>query len=123
MADPTQSPEAATWCAAILYKLLPGGLGAAVMVCVDPPQNKRELFARLLVAFAVSYFLGDIVFDVLRSYSWLSALNPSKRAHTVGVDFIVGGAGWFVVGAAAMFLKRLKADPAKTIEDAKRVAQ
>lgn len=119
MSDPLQSPDAAGWCAALLYKLLPGGLGALVMVCVDPPTNKRELFARLLVAFIVSYYLGDVAFDALRSFAWLSFLDPTKRAHTVGVDFIVGGAGWFLVGAAAMALKRLKGDPIGTVKELK----
>jgi hypothetical protein len=121
MQDLHQSPEAAGWVAALLYKLLPGGLGAAVMICVDPPESKRELFARLFVAFACSLVLGDVVFDLAHSFTLFAFLDATKRAHTVAVDFIVGGVGWFVIGGAAMLLKRWKADPVAAAEAAKKV--
>lgn len=114
------SPETG-WAAALLFKLLPGGLGAAVMICVDPPQSKRELFARMFVAFVASALLGDVVFDMLHTFSLFAFLDAGKRMHTVGVDFLVGGAGWFVIGAAAMLLKKYRADPLSAIEDAKKV--
>lgn len=119
MSDPTQSPEAASWIAAILYKLLPGGLGAAVMICVDPPASKRELFARFFVAFACSIFLGDVAMDWLDSLSWFAFLDPAKRAHQAGVDFIVGGVGWSAIGAAAMLMKKYRTDPMAAIRDGK----
>jgi hypothetical protein len=111
MNDPTQSPEAAGWIAALLYKLLPGGLGAAVMICVDPPESKRELFARMFVAFACSLVLGEAVFDFAHSFPLFSFLDAAKRSHTVAVDFIVGGVGWAAIGGGAMLLKKWKADP------------
>lgn len=121
MSDPTQSPEAASWCAAILFKLLPGGLGAAVMIAVDPPASKRELFARMFVAFSCSLILGDVAFDALHSFSIFAFLDAAKRSHTVAVDFIVGGVGWFVIGAAAMLLKKYRADPLAIVDDVKKV--
>jgi hypothetical protein len=119
MQELQQSPETAGWLAALLYKLLPGAAGAAVMICVDPPNNKRELFARLFVAFMCSYFLGDVVFEMVKTnIGWFAFLNPFKRAHTVSVDFVVGGCGWFVVGAAAMVLKKLRSGQIITIKGA-----
>lgn len=113
--------DAAGWIAALLYKLLPGGLGAAVMICVDPPKGKRELFARLFVAFVFSAMLGDVAFDFLHSLSWFSFLDAGRRAHTVPVDFIVGGLGWFVIGGVSMWLKKFRADPVAAVEEAKKV--
>lgn len=122
MQELQQSPETAGWLAALLFKLLPGGLGAAVMIMVDPPDSRRELFARLFVAFVASALLGDVVLDALHTFSWFAFLDADKRHHRVAVDFIVGGAGWFVIGAASMWLKRLRADPAAAVEEAKKLA-
>jgi hypothetical protein len=106
-----QSPESASWIAALLYKLLPGGLGAAVMICVDPPESKRELFARMFVAFACSVVLGEAVFDFAHSFALFAFLDAAKRSHTVAVDFIVGGIGWAAIGGSAMLLKKWRANP------------
>jgi hypothetical protein len=106
-----QSPESASWIAALLYKLLPGGLGAAVVICVDPPESKRELFARMFVAFACSLVLGETVLDFAHSFPLFSFLDAAKRSHTVAVDFIVGGVGWAAIGGAAMLLKKWRANP------------
>ena len=114
------SPEAAGWIAAILYKFLPAGLGAAIMVAVDPPQSRKELFWRLFVAFACSYLFGDVVFDFLHSFHLFAFLDAHKRAHTVAVDSLMGATGWFIFGGLTVWLKKLKADPVATISEAKK---
>ena len=43
MAEP-----ASVFAGGLMAKLLPAGIGAAIMVLVDPPQSKRELFFRLV---------------------------------------------------------------------------
>jgi hypothetical protein len=81
----------------ILVKLAPAGVGALIMVLVDPPANKRELFFRVFVAFAASYLLGDVVFDMLHSTAAFSFLDHTKRAHTVAIDGLVGRLGLVVL--------------------------
>lgn len=111
------------WLAALLTKLLPAGLGAAIVVLVDPPATKRDLFARFFCAFVASVFLGDFALDLLRAnVGWLSFLDPGKRTHAAAIDFIMGAVGWFLFGGAVMWLKKLRAEPAAAIEEAKRVA-
>jgi hypothetical protein len=78
-------------------KLAPAGIGAAIMVLVDPPANKRELFLRVFVAFAASYLLGDVVFDMLHSTAAFAFLDHAKRAHTVAIDGLVGALGLVVL--------------------------
>jgi hypothetical protein len=111
MQDHLQSPEAAGWLAAILYKFLPGALGAAVMVMVDTPRTRRDLFVRLFVAFICSMLLGEVVFDLLRSLSFFSFLDPLKRSHTAAVDFLTGGFGWFFIGGGVMLAQRWRDNP------------
>lgn len=110
MQELQHSPDAG-WLAAVLYKFLPGALGAAVMVLVDTPTTRRDLFIRLFVAFVASVMLGDVVFDFLRSTSWFSFLDPSKRPHTAAIDFLTGGLGWFVIGGGVMLAKRWRENP------------
>jgi hypothetical protein len=94
---------------ALLYKFLPASLGAAIMVAVDPPATKRELFARAFVAFAASYLFGDIAFEIAMGYfTWL---NPFKPAHLNAVAGVVGAAGWFVAGASNQWLKKYRIKP------------
>lgn len=106
-----QSPDASGWLAAALYKFLPGALGAAVMVMVDTPATRRDLFVRLFVAFVASVMLGDVVFDGLRSFGLFAFLDPGKRAHTAAVDFLTGGLGWFLIGGGVMLAKRWRENP------------
>lgn len=113
MADPASS----TGVGVLLAKFLPAGIGAALMVAVDPPKDKRELFARLFVAFAASYLFGDVVFDFLRTVGWFSFLDHAKRAHVVAVDGLVGAAGWSVLGGGSMLLKKFRTDPAGTVRE------
>lgn len=113
--------ETASWIAALLYKFLPAGLGAAIAILVDPPKTKRDIFTRFFAAFVCSAMLGDVVFAALKAnVGWLSFLDPTKRAHTSAVDFIMGAVGWFIVGGAVMWLKKFRAEPVAAVEEAKK---
>lgn len=103
----------------ILAKLLPAGIGAALMIAVDPPATKRELFLRLFVAFAFSYLFGDVMFDFAKSFNLFAFMDAAKRAHVVAVDGIAGASGWFVVGGASQLLKKFRADPAAAVKEAR----
>ncbi|HEY0824084.1 MAG TPA: hypothetical protein VGD76_09885 [Ramlibacter sp.] len=113
-----QFPE---WLAAVLYKFLPAGLGAAIMIAVEPPKTRKELFWRLVAAFICSAIFGEVVMDALKSFSWFTFLDPAKRSHQAAVDFVVGGGGWFLLGGAGVMLRRFKGDPAAAVEEAKKV--
>lgn len=119
MPDPTSSAAAA---GGLLAKLLPAGLGAAIMILVDPPQNKRELFARLFVGLGMSFLLTPFTIDFLHSNVGLfNVLDYHNVQHVCAVAGAWGAVGWFIVGAAAMWLKKFRADPMAAIEDAKKV--
>lgn len=124
-----QSPEAASWLAswlgtitALFWKFAPAPLGALVMIAVDMPKTRTELFWRLVVSFIASVMLGEAVFDFLHSLSWFTFLDSAKRSHVAAVDFIVGGSGWFLLGGAAMLLRRFRGDPLATVQDVKKTA-
>lgn len=121
MQDHLQSPEAAGWLAALAYKFLPGALGALIMVMVDVPETRRDLFIHLFVAFVASVILGEVVFDYLRTWSALAFLDPAKGSHVAAVNFLTGGFGWFVIGGGVMFAKKFRSNPAEAIADAKRI--
>jgi hypothetical protein len=112
-------PASSTAAGAILVKLLPAGVGAALMVAVDPPESKRELFARLFVAFTCSILFGEVVFDLLHSLAWFAFLDAHRRAHLAAVDALCGALGWFVLGGLSTWLKRFRADPVQAVKDAK----
>lgn len=107
MTEPASSGAAG----ALLYKLLPAGIGAAIMIAVDPPNTKRELFLQAFVAFAMSYLFGDVAFEVAKGFSLLAFLDPSKPSHWNAVAGVVGAAGWFVAGGASVALKRFRRSP------------
>lgn len=109
--------------AVLLAKFVPPAIGAAIMVAVDIPKTKRELFIRLLVAFASSYLLGEVVFDFLDSFSLFSFLDHAKRAHNTAIDGIVGGLGYSGASGLAMWLKRFRAAPVEAIQEAKKVIE
>jgi hypothetical protein len=109
--------------AIVLTKFLPPAIGAAIMVAVDIPKTKRELFTRLLVAFACSYLFGEAVFDFLDSTSWFSFLDHAKRAHNTAVDGIVGGLGYSAASGLAMWLQKFRAQPIEALQDAKKVIE
>jgi len=113
--------DAAGWIAAAMptiSKLFPAGLGALIMVAIDPPESRRELFWRLVAAGACSIFMGDTAMDIL--HSWWSVIDPAKHTHQAAVSFIVGACGWFVLGALGVLLKKLKADPVGTVVEVKK---
>lgn len=114
----TTSPDIGLLTPAI-FKFFPPILGAAIMIAVDPPKTKRDLFTRAFVAFAASYLFGDFVFDWMDSSSMLAFLDTAKRAHHTAVDGVVGATGWFVAGGAVHWLKRFRKDPTGTIKQTK----
>lgn len=120
MNDQFHFPEATGWLAALLYKFLPAGLGAAIMIAVEPPKTRRELFWRLVAAFVCSAMFGELAMDALRSFSLFAFVDAGKRSHQAAVDFIVGGSGWFVLGGAGVLLRKWRSDPAAAAEDARR---
>lgn len=105
----------------MVAKLLPAGIGAVLIAIVDPPQNKKEMFLRVLVAFVSSYLFSHIALDFAHQFSLFSFLDWSKDEHRVAVESLVGASGWFVLGAAAMLLKRFRADPIAAVQDVKKV--
>lgn len=109
--------------AALLAKLWPAGLGALIVIAVDPPNNRRELFLRVFVAFACSYLFGDVVFDFLRTTGAGAFLDASKRGHATAVDGFVGAVGWFFVGAASVWLRKFKRKPLETISETKQAVK
>lgn len=116
MFDQTNSPEAGSL-AFILAKFFPAAVGAALMIAVDTPKTKGQLFARAFVAFAASYLFGDVLFDFLQTLNLFAFLNDAKRAHHTAIDGFVGAVGWFVAGGLAVLLKRFRTKPLKTIDD------
>jgi hypothetical protein len=102
MSEPASSGVLGT----VLYKLLPASIGAGIMIAVDPPTTKRELFARAFVAFAASYLFGDVAFEVAQNY--LIWLDPAKPAHWNAVAGVVGAGGWFVAGAGNQWFKKFR---------------
>lgn len=116
---PMAEPASSGVIGALLAKLLPAGLGAALMVAVDPPDSKRELFARLFVAFACSLLFGEVMLDLLHSFAWLSFLDEHKRTHTAAIDALCGALGWFVLGGLSTWLKRFRADPTGAVQAAR----
>jgi hypothetical protein len=103
--------------AVILAKFFPAAVGAALMIAVDPPKTKRDLFARAFVAFAASYLFGDLLFDFLHTFSMFAFLENGKRSHQTAVDGFVGAVGWFVAGGLAVMLKRFRTRPLETMDE------
>lgn len=119
MQDHFNSPEGSA-VAAIFFKFLPAGLGAAIMIAVEPPKTRRELFWRLVAAFICSAMFGEIAMDALRSFSLFAFVDAGKRSHQAAVDFIVGGSGWFVLGGVGVLLRKWRGDPVAAAEEAKK---
>lgn len=97
-----------------LLKLLPAGLGAAIMVAVDPPRNRREMFARAFVALAMSYLFSDAAAAYVASVApaWFDVVK-----HRTALDGLIGAFGWFVAGGAAVMAARFKRRPLETVRD------
>lgn len=87
-------------------KLLPAGLGAAIMVAVDMPKTRGEFFARFFVAFAVCHLFGDFFLAVVQN--WV----PQASARVV--DGSLGALGYFMAGGVSVLAKRFKKRPLET---------
>lgn len=116
MSEPASSAAAGI----AISKLLPAGIGAAIMIAVDMPKTRGELFARVFVAFAFSHLFGDAAMALLSSYAPTLA-----GAHGVGraLDGILGGLGFFVAGGVAVLAKRFKRQPLKTAGQIRRAVK
>jgi hypothetical protein len=126
MHDTFISPESAGWFSALLAalsKFCPPALGALLMILVDMPKTRREYFFRFASAFIVSILFGEALFDFLDSTSWFAFLDSAKRSHQSAVDGLAGAFGYFLVGGAAQFLHRFRANPTAAIAELKEVAK
>lgn len=119
MSDPASSAAAGGILAA-LTKLLPAAVGATVMAMVDHPKDRREFILRVLVAFAVGYYLRGPAIDFLHSFSLFSWVDKADDDHKHAVSFLLGACGWSVIGGAAMLLKKFRADPLAVVDDVKK---
>lgn len=118
MPEPTSAAAAAA--GGLLAKLLPAGIGAAIMVAVHPPQNKRELFARLFVAFACSYLFYGFTFDLLHSFGFFAFLDKANEDHAFAVRGLLGACGWFFMGGTSMLMQKFRTDPLGTMDEVKK---
>lgn len=118
MAEPATSAGAGI----LLAKLLPAGAGALLMVLVDPPENKRELFTRLFVGLVMSMMFTGTTIDGLHSLSWFSFLDRHSVEHVCAIAGLWGALGWFVIGGMSMWARKFKGDPSGAIADAKKAA-
>lgn len=124
MQDNLQTPEAQSIAATVAtaaLKFMPAAVGAAIMVLVDPPKTKKDLFIRAFCAFGCSYLFGDTLFDFLDSTTMFAFLDPAKHAHRVAVEGVVGACGFFVAGGAANWLKAFKRKPLDTVKETREV--
>lgn len=111
MSEPASSAAAGI----ALSKLLPAGLGAALMVAVDMPKTRGELFARFFVAFACSHLFGDVALAILQQ--WL----PMVTARAV--DGSLGALGYFLAGGVSVLAKRFKRQPLQTASKIRRAVR
>lgn len=116
MSEPTSSAAAGI----AISKLLPAGIGAAIMISVDMPKTKGELFSRLFVAFTFSHLFGDAAMALLAAYApAFAAAHGVSRA----VDGTLGALGFFVAGGVAVLAKRFKRQPLKTAGQIRRAVR
>jgi len=111
MSEPATSAAAGI----ALSKLAPAGLGAAIMVAVDMPKTRGELFARFFVAFSCSHLFGDVALAILQQ--WVPQI--SARA----VDGALGALGYFLAGGVSVLAKRFKRQPLKTADQIRRAVK
>lgn len=121
MKDNIMSEPASSAAAGIaVSKLLPAGIGAAIMIAVDMPKTRGELFARVFVAFAFSHLFGDAALALLGHYApGVAALHGVGRA----VDGTLGALGFFVAGGVAVLAKRFKRQPLQTASKIRRAVR
>jgi hypothetical protein len=114
---PMSEPASSAAAGIALSKLLPAGIGAAIMIAVDMPKTRGELFARLFVAFAFSHLFGDAALALLGHYApGLADLKGVGRA----LDGTLGALGFFVAGGVAVLAKRFKKQPLQTADKIRR---
>lgn len=109
-------PAVETLSAGIL-KLLPAGLGAAIMVAVDPPKTRTEMLARAFVAFAFSHLFGDVAATLAANY--IPGFDGLTDGHRRALDGALGALGWSVCGGVAVIAKRFRRDPFRTVRNLK----
>jgi hypothetical protein len=119
MAEPTSVVAAALGLAA---KLFPPLIGAVIVIAVDPPKTRKELFLRFFVALTFSYLFGRTFFDFLKGFGWFMFLDFNNEEHKTAVLGWVGACGWFVMGGAVQMLRKFRNDPLATIEEGKKAA-
>lgn len=95
----------------VLAKLFPAALGAVLMAAVDHPKSRKEFFLRVFVAISVAYYMRAAAFDFIHSFTLFAWLDSANDDHKTAVTLALGAVSWFVLGAAAMMLRKLRADP------------
>lgn len=104
MTEPASSSAAG----ALLFKLAPAALGAAIMVAVGPKTiTRREIFLRAFVALAVSYLFGETALSYVASQiGWFRA-----DKHEAAVLGLLGCVGWGLMGGLHVVAQKFKRDP------------
>lgn len=120
MEHTVDSESASIAASGLLAKLFPPALAAFIVALVDPPQNKRELFLRVLVGLVFSYQFSHVGMDFLHQFSLFTFLDWNRDDHRVAIESVLGASGWFVVGAATMLFKKFQADPIGTVDAVKK---
>lgn len=102
----------------LLAKFLPAGIGAAIMIAVDPPRTRGELFARAFVAFACSYLFSDVAVSAIAAAPLIGSwFNPLNAGHVRAVDGLLGALGWFLAGGVSVIAKRFKRRPLHVVRE------
>lgn len=102
----------------LLVKLLPAGLGAAIMVAVDPPKTRGELFARVFVAFSFSYLFGELAVSAIAAAPLIGDwFSPARAGHVRAIDGLLGALGWFAAGGVSVLAKRFRRRPLHTVRE------
>lgn len=102
----------------LLAKFLPAGLGAAIMVAVDMPKTRGELFARVFVAFSFSYLFGELAVSAIAAAPLIGDwFSPARAGHVRAVDGLLGAFGWFAAGGVSVLAKRFKRRPLHTVRE------
>ena len=113
-------PDLPGWLAILLAKLLPAGLGVAIVAAADKPATRREMALRFFVGLSFSGLFTEAAMDALRSFAWLAWVDPHRISHIVAVAGVLGAVGWSFVGGAVVWLKRFRADPAAAVAEARK---
>lgn len=102
-------------------KFFAPAIGALLVVAVDPPNSRKELFLRFFVAFTFSFLFSATTFDLLHSFSWLAFLDKANDEHQTAIKGLLGACGWFVVGGSVQLMKKFREKPVETVEEVKKV--